>query len=115
MPAQAKQIDHDPCVQTDSQQPMLHQDFQISVMQKEFFLMKVLNSTCQLWLHTANASHTARVFVASTAIGTATKKNIASGPRSLRRRNESSATRASMLIVIPLATAWRKGPRARSA
>src|SRR5439155_23862712 len=39
MPAQAKQIDHDPCVQTDSQQPMLHQDFQISVMQKEFFLM----------------------------------------------------------------------------
>src|SRR5437016_14195782 len=55
MPAQAKQIDHDPCVQTDSQQPMLHQDFQISVMQKEFFLMKVLNSARQLRLHIAYA------------------------------------------------------------
>src|SRR5437867_4272039 len=55
MPAQANHIAHDPCVQTDSQQPMLHQDFQISVMQKEFFLMKVLNSACQLWLHIAYA------------------------------------------------------------
>src|SRR6266516_3519421 len=53
MPAQAKEIDHDPCVQTDSQQPMLHQDFQVSVVQEEFFLMKVVDSARQLCLHVA--------------------------------------------------------------
>src|SRR5947207_14596354 len=53
MPAQANQIDDNPEVQSDSQQPMLHQDFQVSVVQEEFFLMKVVDSARQLCLHVA--------------------------------------------------------------
>src|SRR6202035_5147127 len=63
----------------------------------------------------AKDSHTARVLVATIANGNAARKSNARTPRNRLRLNAFKAIKPSRFKVTPLATAWRNGPRARSA